>query len=128
MANENDTKSISPLVYIILHENTSKKEKYMELKKFLLESGVYPNLKGYTFLVDAVKLVKQNPSMSIIKDLYPTIAKLHSTTASKVERAMRHVVSTRIKLSNYQKIGIEAKPTNSEFIWFFAVVGGKENG
>lgn len=100
----------------------------MDLRKFLLESGVYPNLKGYNFLIDAVKLVKQNPSIILTKHLYPTVAKLHNTTASKVERAMRHVVSTRIKLSNYKKIGIESIPTNGEFIWFFAVVGGKKNG
>lgn len=100
----------------------------MDLRKFLLESGVYPNLKGYNFLIDAVKLVKENPDMTLTKHLYPAIAELHNTTSSKVERAIRHVVTTRIKTTNYKKIGIETTPTNGEFIWFFAVIGGKKNG
>ena len=62
---------------------------------------------------------------SITKVLYPTIAKKYQTTASRVERAIRHAIEvawsrgkmdTIDELFGYTVNGGKGKPTNSEFI------------
>jgi len=66
---------------------------------------------------------------SITKILYPTIAKKHQTTPSKVERAIRHAIEVswakgRIETIN-SLFGVnvylgQEKPTNGEFIALIA--------
>ena len=62
---------------------------------------------------------------SITKILYPTIAKKHKTTASRVERAIRHAIEVAWTRGNIDTIDSlfgytvnngKGKPTNSEFI------------
>lgn len=66
---------------------------------------------------------------SITKQLYPTIAKEHSTTPSRVERAIRHAIEvawgrgktdTIDALFGYFTNTGKCKPTNSEFIALIA--------
>ena len=66
---------------------------------------------------------------SITKILYPTIAKKHQTTASRVERAIRHAIEvawsrgkmdTIDELFGYTINAEKGKPTNSEFIALIA--------
>ena len=63
--------------------------------------------------------------MPLQKILYPTVAKKHQTTASRVERAIRHAIEvawSRGKLDvlddlfGYTVSNGKGKPTNSEFI------------
>ena len=62
---------------------------------------------------------------SVTKQLYPTVAKKFSTTASRVERAVRHAIEVAWDrgdvdvLNSYFGYTIHnsrGKPTNSEFI------------
>ena len=62
---------------------------------------------------------------SITKVLYPDIAKKYNTTASRVERAIRHAIEVAWSRGNIESISSlfgytvcmsKAKPTNSEFI------------
>ena len=62
---------------------------------------------------------------SITKELYPGVARVFDTTASKVERAIRHAIEVawaRGKIENingifgYTIYGKQEKPTNGEFI------------
>ena len=62
---------------------------------------------------------------SVTKILYPTIAKKRQTTASRVERAIRHAIEvawsrgkmdTINDLFGYTVSTGKGKPTNSEFI------------
>lgn len=66
---------------------------------------------------------------SITKILYPTIAKNHQTTPSRVERAIRHAIevawnrgNTEVldKMFGYTINSGKGKPTNSEFIALIA--------
>jgi len=66
---------------------------------------------------------------SITKILYPTIAKKYQTTASRVERAIRHAIEvawsrgkmdTIEALFGYTVNAVKGKPTNSEFIAMIA--------
>ena len=62
---------------------------------------------------------------SITKQLYPTIAQMYGTTASRVERAIRHAIEvawnrgkieTINELFGYTISAGKGKPTNSEFV------------
>lgn len=97
----------------------------MNTREFLLESGVLPNLLGFNYIIRAVEIVKQKGRVQITKELYPTIAREFNTSASKVERAIRHALFDKIDVKSYQKIGLKQKPTNSEFIYYFAIRGEK---
>ena len=66
---------------------------------------------------------------SVTKRLYPDIAKIYNTTASRVERAIRHAIEvawSRGKIEATESIfgytvnASKGKPTNSEFIAMIA--------
>lgn len=89
--------------------------------------GVPAHIKGYQYLRDAIMMSVNDVEMmnSITKILYPTIAKKHKTTPSRVERAIRHAievawtrgnVDTIDELFGYTVNNGKGKPTNSEFI------------
>ncbi|MGN0666842.1 MAG: sporulation transcription factor Spo0A [Huintestinicola sp.] len=89
--------------------------------------GIPAHIKGYHYLREAILLSLEDAEMleSVTKLLYPTVAKRFSTTASRVERAIRHAIETawdRGDLDTIQNlfgytvsVG-KGKPTNSEFI------------
>ena len=89
--------------------------------------GIPANIKGYMYLRSAINMVVNNTSLlsSVTKELYPSIGKKFNTTASRVERAMRHAIEvawTRGEVETINKIfgytirNEKGKPTNSEFI------------
>ena len=95
------------------------------------EIGVPAHIKGYQYLRDAIMLSVDNAEMlnSITKMLYPSIAKRHKTTPSRVERAIRHAIEvawsrgktdTIDALFGYTVSGGKGKPTNSEFVALIA--------
>ena len=95
------------------------------------EIGVPAHIKGYQYLRDAIILSVNDMEMlnSITKILYPTIAKRHQTTPSRVERAIRHAIEvawsrgkmdTIDQLFGYTVSNGKGKPTNSEFIALIA--------
>ena len=66
---------------------------------------------------------------AVTKELYPSIAKKYNTTASRVERAIRHAIEvawgrgkidTINSLFGYTINNEKGKPTNSEFIAMIA--------
>jgi len=94
---------------------------------YLHNIGVPSHIKGYKFLISAVVLVYGDFNMldSITKLLYPTIAEQYNTTASRVERAIRHAIEVAWKNPSNEEfinshlgpmISYDKKPTNSEFI------------
>ncbi len=93
----------------------------------LLSLGISPNLQGYAFLKESIKLAIYNPSYigAITKIMYPTIASKFKTTACRVERSIRHALDVSYmkgKIYNINEIfGLRIleeneKPTNSEFV------------
>ncbi len=89
--------------------------------------GVPAHIKGYHYLREAILLSIKNSEIvnSVTKLLYPTVAKTYSTTASRVERAIRHAIEVAWDrgdidvLNSYFGYTIQndrGKPTNSEFI------------
>lgn len=93
----------------------------------LHELGVPANLKGYQYLRTAILLTYHDMGLlgHITKGLYPCIAQEFETTASRVERGIRHAIEVAWNRGNMQVIhrifrytisAEKSKPTNSEFI------------
>lgn len=89
--------------------------------------GVPAHIKGYHYIRTAIMMVVENMDMLnyITKRLYPEIAKKYQTTASRVERAIRHSIEvawtrghqeTMNEIFGYTIHTYKGKPTNSEFI------------
>lgn len=89
--------------------------------------GVPAHIKGYHYLREGIVMTVKDATMinSVTKVLYPTIAKKYATTASRVERAIRHAIEVAWDrgdidtLNAYFGFTIQnnrGKPTNSEFI------------
>lgn len=97
----------------------------MKISEFLVKTGCMPNLAGYDYLIEAVDIVRAAKRISITKELYPMIARKYKTTASRVERAIRHIVSNKLKFSDYKIIGLNKRPSNSELIYYFALGGNQ---
>ncbi|MFR5718120.1 MAG: sporulation initiation factor Spo0A C-terminal domain-containing protein [Anaerotignum faecicola] len=90
----------------------------------LSRMGISASIKGYHFIRKAVMMAVENQDVlvGITKGLYPDIAKQYKTTASKVERAIRHAIESVWK-KNGPQIYFEIagylpteKPTNGQFI------------
>ena len=92
-----------------------------------LTVGIPAHIKGYQYLRAAIKLVMKDEALinRITRELYPRVAEQFGTSASKVERAIRHAIEvawTRGKIENinrlfgYQIYTKNEKPTNGEFI------------
>jgi len=95
------------------------------------EIGVPAHIKGYQYLREAILMVYGDIEIlgSVTKVLYPEIAKKYATTASRVERAIRHAIEVAWSRGNSEAITqvfgytvsmSKAKPTNSEFIAMIA--------
>lgn len=102
-------------------------EEQIAVTEILHQIGVPAHIKGYQFLRDAIMLTTSDPEYinAVTKRLYPEIAKRNSTTASRVERAIRHAievawdrgdVDTLNSYFGYTIHNLRGKPTNSEFV------------
>lgn len=98
-----------------------------KISKIFINVGIPPHIKGYSFLREGVKMAVEDPEIinNITKKLYPMIGEKYSTSASKVERAIRHAIEVawaRGRIESINNIlGVRAyigaeKPTNGEFI------------
>jgi two-component system response regulator (stage 0 sporulation protein A) len=98
-----------------------------KISNIFITVGIPAHIKGYQFLREAIKMAIDTPDIinSITKKLYPAIAEKFETSASKVERAIRHAIEVawnRGKIENINSIfGLKVytsneKPTNGEFI------------
>ena len=91
------------------------------------EIGVPAHIKGYQYLREAIMIAVEDMDVinAVTKVLYPEVAKRFGTTASRVERAIRHAIEvawdrgdleTLQKFFGYTVSNAKGKPTNSEFI------------
>ena len=105
---------------------TITREVQEEIVHSLREIGFPAHVKGYSYAKTALEIVLNKPESieAITKELYPEVARIHHTTPSRVERALRHGIeliydrNTQDDLnellgpSNWNK----GKLTNSEFL------------
>ena len=102
-----------------------------DVTNIIHEIGVQAHNKGYQYLRDSIIMSVNDMDIlnSITKQLYPTIAKMHNTTPSRVESANRHAIElawnrgkmdTINELFGYSIQAGKGKPTKSEFISLIA--------
>lgn len=102
-----------------------------KIANIFISLGIPAHIKGYQFLRESIIESIKNPELinSITKKLYPQVAMKFNTSASKVERAIRHAIEVswnRGKMDNINKIfgmrvfSMHDKPTNGEFIALLA--------
>ena len=115
----------------INNESPSKLDLQVLVTEIMHQIGVPAHIKGYHYLREAIIISVTNSEVvnSVTKILYPTVAKMHNTTASRVERAIRHAIEVAWDrgdidvLNSYFGYTIQndrGKPTNSEFIAMIA--------
>ena len=107
--------------------NPSGPDLQVLVSEIMHQIGVPAHIKGYQYLRSAIIMSINDAEImnSVTKILYPAVAKEFSTTASRVERAIRHAIEVAWDrgdvdvLSSYFGYTIQntrGKPTNSEFI------------
>lgn len=125
-----DSKDINKIT-LTNHHMSKSKNIDEQITSIFLSIGIPAHIKGYQFLRTAVKRVMESPTLinAITKELYPYVAEEFDSTASKVERAIRHAIEvawSRGKIENINEIfGYNIytkndKPTNGEFIALIA--------
>ena len=97
-----------------------------KIDNFLKEIGTPCDLKGYEYIIDAIKLLFEDYSKYsyVTKNLYPQVARDFNTTASRVERAIRHAIERTWETGNITFINecfgsvnyFKGKPTNTQFV------------
>ena len=95
------------------------------------EIVVLAHIKGYQYLREAIIMTVEDMDVinAVTKVLYPEVARKFGTTASRVERAIRHAIEvawdrgdieTLQKYFGYTVSNTKGKPTNSEFVAMIA--------
>jgi len=98
-----------------------------QITNIMHEIGIPAHIKGYMYVRKAINMVVNDIELlsAVTKELYPLIGKEFNTTASRVERAIRHAidvawsrgqVETINRIFGYTIRNEKGKPTNSEFI------------
>lgn len=111
--------------------NDDKADIDSEITSILHEIGVPAHIRGYQYIRESINLVYNDIEIlnGITKILYPTVATKYKTTASRVERAIRHAIEVAWIRGNIDVITDifsytisynKSKPTNSEFIAMIA--------
>ena len=122
---------VSKVDEMIITTQADSKLLEMKVTNIIHEIGVPAHIKGYQYLRTAIIMAVEDMDIlnSITKQLYPSIAQMHGTTSSRVERAIRHAIEvawgrgkmdTINELFGYTVHAEKGKPTNSEFIALIA--------
>lgn len=105
----------------------SERQVHVAISKLLHQLGIPSHIKGYTYIRESVFLFYKNSDVygGITKEVYPEVAMRYSTTASRVERAIRHAIEVSWARGDYElmeeifgnSVSFDRdKPTNAEFI------------
>ena len=112
-------------------ERTGSRNLESMITAIIHDVGVPAHIKGYQYLREAILIAVNDMDVinAVTKVLYPEVAKRFNTTASRVERAIRHAIEvawdrgdleTLQKYFGYTVSNVKGKPTNSEFIAMIA--------
>ncbi|WP_408954635.1 sporulation transcription factor Spo0A [Natroniella sp. ANB-PHB2] len=123
---------MSPVVggtngYAIKAQGVSERNVEERITDMMHQIGIPAHIKGYLYLREAITLVIKEVELlgAVTKELYPLVAQEFNTTASRVERAIRHAIEVAWEKGNIKAINRifghsvtteSGKPTNSQFI------------
>ena len=113
-----------------MNSKISENELNKIIGNLLYLSGIMPNLKGYTYIKEAIAMVYNDQDLlgMLAKIVYPEIGKRHNISSKTVEMRMRAAIKKAWEKFDgnefYKQVGAEwrgsKEPTNSEYI-FLAV-------
>lgn len=116
---------MNPMSRYVLIEVGMQKETVQDV---LTGLGILGTMAGAQYLHDAVTIALEDYEMieRITKLMYPQIAKLHNTTPSRVERAIRVAIERSWPLADpeYKRMifgeaaGDDTRPTNTHYIQY----------
>ncbi len=103
------------------------KKVHVAISKLLHELGIPSHIKGYIYVRECIFLFYKHAEYyaGITKEIYPEVAFRYATTASRVERAIRHAIEVSWARGDYSLMEEifgnsvafdKTKPTNAEFI------------
>lgn len=98
-----------------------------KISNIFITIGIPPHIKGFVYLREGIKMAVEQPAIinKVTKELYPKIGEKYETSASKVERAIRHAIEVAWNRGRTDAISSifgarvyigNERPTNSEFI------------
>lgn len=98
-----------------------------KISNIFITIGIPPHIKGFSYLREGIKMAVEDPAIinRVTKELYPKIGQKFETSASKVERAIRHAIEVAWNRGRTDAISSifgarvyikSDRPTNSEFI------------
>ncbi len=110
---------------VVLEEKDSKIE--LAISRVLHSLGIPSHIRGYQYIRESIYMMYENPDMigGVTKCIYPEVAMRFDTTASRVERAIRHAIEVSWARGDYDLMDElfghsvdfdRSRPTNSEFI------------
>lgn len=111
--------------------NESIKRKYLEedVSLALLRVGIKPSSSGYRYIKDSLLIILENPnilmSTGIVKGVYTNVAMKYDTSATSVERCIRHeaerlFIHSKNDILDQVFYNHEHKPTNKEFLAYLS--------
>ena len=86
-----------------------------DIKQELLELNFNVDSIGIVYWIEAVKIVKNNPLVWDMIDIYEGVAKIYNSTKIRVERAMRTAINPA-KENIQKQYGYYGKIRNSTFL------------
>lgn len=91
------------------------------VRTFLLDMGFHMNLCGFRYLLTALCLLYKRPDMSMTKELYPAVAKLHGGSWQQIERGIRTAITKAwqnrpLEIWELYFSKKEGKPSNTVFL------------
>lgn len=116
----------------------SDDDDYGQIRNILLSIGIPAHLKGYHYLITGVQLTLSDPDLlgRLTGELYPAIAERFGTTASKVERAIRHAIDIAWQRGRVEQVNLlvgchatcqDDKPTSGQLIATIAELIWRQN-
>lgn len=113
--------------YLLQGKKSTPADPEEQIRQILLELGAPDHLLGHPYVVEGILLVAQDRTYinNITFGLYPQLAARFDTTASRVERAIRHLIEVTWTRGDMDIIAKyfgntvsmdKGKPTNGEFI------------
>ncbi|MBR6569255.1 MAG: sporulation initiation factor Spo0A C-terminal domain-containing protein [Clostridia bacterium] len=116
-----------PYMPPITEDSSTMTYTFRWISELLWEVGIPLNVHGYHYLLDAVQFSLTDPKLAtnLSQHLYPSIAQRYHTSASRVERSIRHAIELAWKRGNLAATNglfgrsfnlAYEKPTNGEMI------------
>ena len=89
----------------------------IELRKLLMKIGIYSNIKGFHYILEAVNIIKNQGTHISMMNVYKMIHEKYNNTPSAIERAMRHAIGKAYNENDVLKNIYSNVPDNSAFLY-----------